>query len=117
MNNMAFIYQPHFNTKCFRVAVNEQRGIDYNYVVVTCSPQYNGIWKYPASNIKMYSHWKNKNVECLCVPINDCVYLQTLESIQTQPIINKIKFQQQTWYKNQVQNRNYVYTEKPDWLI
>lgn len=117
MSNMAFIYQPHFKTKCFRVAVSEQRGIDYNYVVVTCSPQYNGIWKYPASNTRMYSHWKNKNVECLCVPIRDCKYVQTLDSIGTTTIINKVKSQQLKWYNNSIVNRNYTYAEKPNWML
>ena len=117
MNNMGFILQPHFNTHCFRVAVNDQQGTEYNYITVTCSPKYNGIWKYPASNVKMYKHWKNKSIECLCVPITDCTFLQTLDSIKTESIRNKVKAQQQKWYKNQIQNRDYNYNEKPTWLL
>lgn len=114
---MAFIYQPHFQSKCFRVAINDQQGTKHNYITVTCSPQYNGIWKYPACNILQYPHWKNGNVECVCVPIKDCVMLQPLNTIQNMDIRHKVQKQQNQWYKNQIKNRDYTYAKKPDWFI
>lgn len=115
--NMAFIYQPHFNTNCFRVAINDQRGTEYNYITVTCSPMYNGIWKYASQKMREYAHWKNGNIECVCVPIKDCVLLQPLDTIKSDGIRHKVKAQQEQWYKNKIKNRDYTYAKKPDWFI
>ena len=117
MTNTAYIYQPHFNTECFRVASNSQQGTVNNYIIVTCSPMYNGVWKYSANKALNYSHWKNGNIDCLCVPIVDCVKIKNLNQIINQTVINKIIQQQQNWYKNQVKNRNYEYVNKPEWFL
>lgn len=117
MLNMAFVYQPHFKTECFRVDSNKQQGSHVNYIVVTCSPKYNGIWKYPAENIKQYKHWQNGKLDCICVPIKDCKKLQPLNTIRTESIKKQVKNQQEKWFKNQIKNRNYDYVNKPEWII
>lgn len=114
---MAFIFQPHFNSKCFRVSKTSQKGSLYNYVVVTCSPEYNGIWKYEAKKISGFSSWQNGGVSCYCVPISEYTFLQPLESIKTPEIISKIKKQQHKWVNNTVTNRDYKYAETPDWIL
>ena len=35
-------------------AVKDQSGRDWNYIVVCCSPLYNGVYKVPANNYKSY---------------------------------------------------------------
>lgn len=117
MKNVAFIYQPHFKTDCFRVAIKNQQGSDINFIVVTCSPSYNGVWKYDAHNMNSYADWRNNNVWCKCVPINDCTYIKPLEQLSNQNIIKIVKQQQNDWFKNQIKNRNYSYVSKPDWLL
>ena len=117
--NLAYIYQPHFKTDCFRVAIKDQQGPDYNYVVVTCSPQYNGIYKYPMKNIKdkHYTVWYNNKTPCICVPIKDCEKVKELTEITNNDILKKVKRQQQMWYKSEVENRDYQYVNKPEWML
>lgn len=117
MTNIAYIYQPHFKTSKFRVACKSQQGEQFNYIVVTCSPEFNGIYKYGANNVKNYEIWNNNHTSCLCVPINDCVKLKSLEEVTNTEVIAKIKQQQSDWYTNNVCNRDYSYANKPDWML
>ena len=117
MSNIAYIYQPHFNSNCFRVAISKQQGTTTNYIVVTCSPNYNGVWKYSSSNLYDYPSWNNGNVVCKCVPISDCEFVKHLNQLKNEDILKQVKKQQLTWFNNQVKNRNYDYVTKPDWLI
>lgn len=117
MFNVGFIYQPHFKTECFRVALDNQRGKNNNYVIVTCSPMYNGVWRYSPSNIEKYDRWMNGKTECVCVPIKDCDKVKTLEELTDPTILNIIKRQQNNWYKGWVKNRDYTYVNKPDWIM
>ena len=94
MFNVAFIYQPHFKTGCFRVAMHDQKGKNNNYVIVTCSPMYNGVWRYSPDNISKYSHWKNGNIDCICVPIKDCVQVKNLEDITKQYNLEKLEYKE-----------------------
>ena len=116
-NNIAYIYQPHFNTNCFRVALVNQQGKKYNYIIVTCSPEYNGVWKYNANNVLNYNVWSNNKKECYCVPIRDCRRIKLLNELTNIEVINKVKSQQKKWYNNTVKNRNYTYTDKPEWML
>jgi hypothetical protein len=117
--NIAYIYQPHFKSECFRVASKDQQGPENNYIVVTCSPQYNGIYKYPAKNIqdKHYDTWCNNKTLCICVPIKDCEKIKELPQITNEDIIRDVRKQQQDWYKSEVKNRDYNYVNKPEWMI
>lgn len=117
LGNIAYIYQPHFNSKCFRVATKDQQGNNYNYIVVTCSPTYNGIWKYPATKTSSFDIWKNGSVPCYCVPIDNCEFVKPLDKIADKNILNKVIKQQKQWYNNNIKNRDYTYFEKPDWLL
>lgn len=117
MNNIAYIYQPHFMTNCFRVAVDDQQGDEYNYIIVTCSPKYNGVYKYPASNIKNYTLWNNKRLTCVCVPVDDCEKIGTLTDIKKPDSMNRVMKQQSNWFNNNVENVNHQYNEKPDWML
>ena len=116
-NNIAYIYQPHFNTNCFRVALVNQQGKKYNYIIVTCSPEYNGVWKYNADNVLNYDVWSNNNKGCQCVPIRDCRRIKLLNELTNIEVINKVKFQQKKWYNNTVKNRDYTYADKPEWML
>lgn len=119
MSNVAYIYQPHFKTGMFRVAVKDQLGVDDNYIVVTCSPQYNGVYKYPVSYIqeRKYTTWKNKNVNCLCIPIEHCHKIKELNEITNNSVLKEVKKQQESWYKSNVENRDYTYKERPEWML
>lgn len=117
MNNVSYIYQPHFKSNCFRVAINDQQGINNNYIVVTCSPHYNGVWRYPADNVSKYDVWYNGKVACYCVPIKDCTLMMTLDKLVNPDDIKKVKRQQKKWYMNKVTNMNYEYKNKPEWML
>ena len=117
MLNVGFILQPHFNSQCFRVAKQNQQGKNNNYIIVTCSPKYNGVWSYPIKNISKYDVWQNGNLQCLCIPISDCIKVRELHEI-VDPVIKKtIQEQQESWYNNKVKNRDYSYASKPIWMI
>lgn len=99
MNNTAYIYQPHFMTSVFRVACKEQMADDVNYIVVTCSPSYNGVWKWDARNKPFIEKWTNGRLPCYCVPIKMCTKIKTLEEL-TNPVVLKIVAEQQRQWKN-----------------
>ena len=117
MENTCYIYQPHFKTDCFRVAVKEQRGFPYNYVVVTCSPEYNGVWRYNAENCDKYDTWQNGRLTCYCVPTKDCVRIKGLNELVNPNVIAKVKLQQTEWYNSTIKNRDYEYKHKPNWML
>lgn len=117
MNNVAFILQPHFNSNCFRVAVQNQQGSVDNYIAVCCSPSYNGIYQYPAVKRKQYDIWQNGNTSCYCVPLSDCNYVKSLKDVTNPIMIKSIKKLQKKWLNNQVKNRDYQYKEKPEWIL
>lgn len=116
--NIAYIYEPHFKTSMFRVATKEQQGSEFNYIVVTCSPSYNGVWKYKSSNKSNYDIWMNGKLPCFCVPISDCCKIKELTELTNSAIINRVKKQQSDWLKSNVKNRDYIYKNgKPDWML
>ena len=69
MNNLAYIYQPHFMTDTFRVSCKEQLGDEFNYIVVTSSPTYNGLWKWESKYKDSIEKWFNGKLACYCVNI------------------------------------------------
>lgn len=105
MNNTAYIYQPHFMTNCFRVACKEQMGDDINYIVVTCSPTYNGVWKWDAKNKSLVEKWFNGKLACYCVPIKMCTKIKTLEELQNPQVISIVEAQQSQWKNKEVKNK------------
>ena len=117
MSNIAYIYQPHFKTQSFRSATKDQQGKIYNYIVVTCSPTYNGVWKYDSNKTALFDIWHNGNIPCYCVPMCECEFIKSLNEITNKNILNKVIKQQKQWYNNNIKNRNYNYVEKPDWLL
>ena len=117
MENIAYIYQPHFKTKMFRVAMNKQQSPNYNYIVVTCSPQYNGVWRYDGEIHAALSKWVNGSTICYEVPIDKCEFIKSLFEVTDEKVRNNIIKQQSDWLHNTVKNRNYRYTEKPEWFI
>lgn len=117
MDTMAFIYQPHFKTNCFRVATANQRGKEYNYIVVMCSPEFNGIYSWPAKNKNKYKLWLNGKKLCYQVPIEDCKKTQELEDIKSPAIRDIIRNFQNKWYNNTIRGRDYTYKNKPEWIL
>lgn len=117
-NNISCIYQPHFMSNCFRVACNKQQGKDFNYIIVTCSPEFNGIWKYPASICKDLSIWLNGKRPCYCVPIEKCTKYKDLDSISNPNTLKEVAKMQARWYASEVKNRDYVYKAgRPEWML
>ena len=117
MVNVAYIYQPHFKTSMFRVAINKQQSEDTNYIVVTCSPQYNGVWKYDGSLHKTCGRWANGKTTCYEIPISKCVFVKSLDEIQQVERRKEVIRQQKEWLESEVRNRNYSYKETPDWML
>ena len=117
MENVAYIYQPHFKTGMFRVAVNKQQSLKTNYIVVTCSPQYNGVWKYDGILHKDCGRWLNGKTMCYEIPISSCTFLKSLDEIQQPNKRKEVMRQQKKWIENHVKNRDYSYNEVPEWII
>lgn len=107
-NNVVFIMQPHYNSSKFRVDASHQLG-EENYICVTCSPSYNGVWKYNRDVLKDCEYWYNNGLKCWCVPISKCTFVKRLEEINNENTIKIVKKQQSNWVK--------TYKQKPDWLI
>lgn len=117
MVKTAYIYQPHFMTSMFRVAVNKQQSKDKNRIVVTCSPQYNGVWEYDASIHKTCGKWVNGKTVCYEIPIECCNRVATLDDIVKPENRKEVIKQQKAWLNNAVKNRDYSYAEVPDWMV
>lgn len=117
MERIAYIYQPHFKTSMFRVAMNKQQSKDENYIVVTCSPQYNGLWKYAGTIRDTCGRWMNGKIGCYEIPISSCTRMKMLDDIEKPKIRKEVVKQQKTWLNNSVKNRDYSYVEVPDWVV
>ena len=117
MQNVAYIFQPHFNTSMFRVSANSQQSSETNYIVVTCSPQYNGVWKYSGAIHSFCGRWMNNNTVCYEIPISSCIFVKSLEEIVDKAKRKKVVKQQKDWFTKNVRNRNYTYSEIPKWFL
>lgn len=115
--NTCYIYQPHYNSNCLRVAKKEQQGKPYNYVVVCCSPSSNGVYRWESIKAEKFSSWKNGSLDCYCVPLEECTYIKSLENLENPEVIKSVKKLQKKWFNNQVRNRDYEYTKKPEWML
>lgn len=117
MVNVSYIWAPKFispfgDDEIYLVpAVSDQQGKENNYIVVCCSPSYNGLYKCPAAEYKNFETWTNNKRKCYYVPISKCEYVKPLEDIQMTPVREKIRKIQLTWQKNK--NRK----NTPDWFI
>lgn len=117
MENVAYIYQPHFKTSMFRAAVRDQQSKGDNYIVVMCSTKYNGVWKYSGKLHESCGRIKNNNLICYEVPVSECVFVQTLDSIKDPAMRSKIADYQKKWIGNDVKGRDYKYQSMPDWVV
>jgi hypothetical protein len=104
-------------TEMFRVAVNKQQCDIDNFIVVTCSPQYNGVWKYDGSLHRSCGVWPNGKTLCYEIPIKSCTFVKSLDEMTDKVKRKMVADQQWEWFTNQVKNRNYTYSEKPDWFV
>lgn len=95
--NIAYIFQPHFKTMMLRPSCGEQQGTDANYVVVTCSPTYNGVWRWDASKKCDYSTWSNNGRLCYCVPLTDCVKVKELSEVTNPDVLRNVRRTQDAW--------------------
>lgn len=105
MNNIAYIYQPHFKTSKFRVACKEQLSNEVNYIIVTCSPTYNGVWKWDASKKDKVETWMNGKLSCYCVPITMCTRVKSLEELKNPNVIKIVQEQQRQWKNKEVNKK------------
>lgn len=115
--NICMIYTPHYMSQCFRVACDKQRGADNNYIIVTCAPQHNGVYQYPASVTKNAEIWMNGKKQCYCIPISECTKIKDLDELSNPDTISRVKKQQTKWYESTVKNRDYTYKKKPEWML
>lgn len=127
--NIAVTYQPKFvspfgDSEVYAVpAVNKQRGSSTNWVVISCSPSYNGVytWEYDANDIPKV--WKNKNLSIYYIPINKMEYVASLEEMQNRTsegakyMTKEVIKQQTAWINGKVFNQSKVYTSVPDWCL
>ena len=108
---IAIIWTPHFKTQCFRVACDRQMSAEKNYIVVCCSPTYNGIYSWDAKKKKDYEVWPNNGRDCYCVPIEDCHFEGDLDLITNKDFYNEVRKAQMKYLKT-------VKREKePEWLL
>ena len=74
-------------------------GKETNYIIVCCSPSYNGVWKYNVNPEKKYDIYKNKSLICQCVPTSDCEYIGGFEIIKDKDLLKEVKNEQKKWIK------------------
>lgn len=110
--NIACIYQPHFQTECYRVAKDKQCGVSKNYIIVTCCPSRNGVYVYDANKTDLFDEWKNRQCLCVCVPWKECKKVAELSGVTKKEIIDEIKKQQDWWFKNRIKG-----DVRPAWMI
>ena len=116
-NNISFTYQPNFNTRTLRPLVSEQKGNKWNFVVVTCSETYNGVYKYPASKTKEFDTWGSGRNKRYIVPISDCEKIKELNQITNKETLTIIKEQQSLWLNGELPWCKEKFDEKPDWML
>lgn len=105
MNNISYIYQPHFMTNAFRVSCKEQQSDSVNYIVVTSSPTYNGVWKWEAKDKETLDIWMNGRLPCYCVPINICHKVKDLSELTNPSIIQVVEEMQRKWKEKEVKKK------------
>lgn len=115
--NVAYTWQPKFvspfgDKEVYLVPrVNDQKGDDYNYIVVCCSPSYNGLYKWPSKEAKNLKKFNNHGKWCYYVPFKICEFVKPLSEVQTKSNQEKIEQVQEAWY-------NYTKPKKlPSWFI
>lgn len=116
-SNVAYVWQPKWldsqgnSYVCFTPAVRNQHGVEWNYIIITNSPSYNGIWKWPAEDKNKVNIWRNGRLECYYVPQHLCEPVKKLEDITNWEVRKKIAEQQQKWFE-------YAKPKKvPEWFL
>jgi len=108
---IAIIWQMHNLTNSFRVACDRQMSKNKNYIVVCCSPSYNGIYSWDASKKNEYDIWNNNGRDCYCVPLEECHFEGDLSKITNKDFYNEVR-------KSQLKFLKMVGREKePKWLL
>lgn len=62
-------------------AVDKQQGRTWNYLVICCDKQYNGIWKWKPEIIPHLRVWTNNKKPCYVLPIEECTFIKPLEEL------------------------------------
>lgn len=117
MNNISYIWVPKWvspfgDDEVYLVpGVKEQQGKNINYIIVCCSPSYNGVYKCNTEYYKDFATWKNNKKNCYYVPLSKCEFVKTLNDISNSEVIKQIKKVQQAW-------KSYNKPKKiPDWFL
>ena len=128
MNNISFIYGPkhknpftdEFDDKYLVPAIKDQQGV-WNYIVVTCSPSYNGVYKWNHMDKKKCKPWMNGKLPCYYVPRDICKCIKFDELDMSKPInqkiIEEVKKMQKKWYKGETKGHEEYKIKKPDWML
>lgn len=104
MNNCAFTWMPKWvspfgDKKVYFVPrIKDQKGQEWNYIVVCCSPSYNGLWKWPSKEAKHLMKWNNHGTMCYYVPVDICEFVKPIEDIQMLDVKKKAIETQRNWY-------------------
>ena len=113
-NDLAIVWLPHFMTGCFRVAVNKQQGKESNYIIICCSPEYNGIWKWKTEDKKHFTKWTNNGTVCYCIPMEYCEKIQELEDIKNPELRREVRKNQENFCKKFRKSTNQTWILKDD---
>jgi len=128
MNNISFTYGPkgknpdtdEWDYKYLVPAIKEQQGV-WNYIVVTCSPQFNGVYRWNHMDKSKCKAWMNGKLPCYYVPIDICTFKRfdelDMDLPVNQKIIEEVKKQQAKWFKGEVKGKDAYKKKKPDWML
>lgn len=131
MNNIAYTYGPklknpetgEWDSKYLVPAVKDQQGV-WNYIVVTCSPSYNGVYRWnKMQNIgtNKWKKWSNGKTICYYIPRDACKFKRFDELDMSKPVnqklIEEVKKQQEKWFKGGVKGKDAYKKKKPDWML
>lgn len=72
---IAYVYQPHYKTNCFRVDAKCCTD-DVNYIII-CDERssYAGVWMWYKKDVELKA-WMNGKRLCYQIPINKCIKIR-----------------------------------------
>lgn len=103
-NNVAYTWTPKWvspfgDKKVYFVPrIENQKGKEWNYIVICCSPSYNGLWKWPAKEAKNLRKWNNNGRMCYYVPLDICEFVKPISEIQMTDVKQEALKTQENWY-------------------
>jgi len=88
--NVAFCLAPKIGGEVILLpACDKQQGKHWNYIVVCCSDEYNGLYRYKADIIPHLRCWDNNGKKCYVIPISEVEKFKELNQLDNKVPLGK----------------------------